>query len=284
MFGQMTLWVGGMKVPRVSKVIFLVAVVCVATGCEEGRATHDPAIPSVETTSGPLPEKGPDEYWAKLETTRGPLVIEVHRAWSPYGADRFYELVKSGFYDRCKFFRVAGFVVQFGMSGDPRVSAKWHDANIPDDQYQRRDRNRQSNKRGYVTFAKPPQMPNSRTTQIFVNCIDNSQLDQRGFTPFGVVISGMDAIDALYSGYGEEPSAPGSQDRIEKEGDAYLNAAFPKLDSIKTAVILPGKPKEAQDADESKKLDEAKKADESKKGAEPKPNASPPAPAKKPAG
>jgi len=275
MFGQMALWVGGMKVPRVSKMVGLVAIVCVAIGCDEGRATHDPAIPSVETTSGPLPEKGPDEYWAEFETTRGPLVIEVHRAWSPYGADRFYELVKSGFYDRCKFFRVAGFVVQFGISGDPHVSAKWHEANIPDDKYERRDRNRQSNKRGYVTFAKSG-MPNSRTTQIFVNCIDNSQLDRTGFTPFGVVISGMDAIDALYSGYGDEPTS--SQDRIEKEGDAYLNAAFPKLDSIKTAVILAGKPKEAQNADESKKPDEAKK------GAEPKPSASPPVPARKPAG
>ena len=113
--------------------VVLVAVVCVAIGCEHGGTTHDPAIPSVETTSGPLPEKGPEEYWAKFDTTRGPLVIEVHRAWSPYGADRFYELVKSGFYDRCKFFRVAGFVVQFGINGDPHVSAKWHDANIPDD-------------------------------------------------------------------------------------------------------------------------------------------------------
>jgi len=270
-----------MKVPRVSKIIFLVAVVCVAIGCEQGGATHDPAIPSVETTNGPLPEKGPEEYWAKFETTRGPLVIEVHRAWSPYGADRFYELVKSGFYDRCKFFRVVGFVVQFGISGDPHVSAKWHEANLPDDQYQRRDPNHQSNKRGYVTFAKS-QMPNSRTTQVFINCIDNSQLDRQGFSPFGVVLSGMDAIDSLYSNYGDEPS--NSQDRIEKEGDAYLNAAFPKLDSIKTAVILPGKPKEAEKADESKKPNEAKKADESKKASEPQPNASPPAPAKKPAG
>jgi peptidyl-prolyl cis-trans isomerase A (cyclophilin A) len=272
-----------MKVPRVSKRVFLVAVVCVAIGCEQGGATHDPAISSVETTNGPLPEKGPDEYWAKFETTRGPLVIEVHRAWSPYGADRFYELVKSGFYDRCKFFRVAGFVVQFGISGDPHISAKWHEANIPDDTYQPRDKNRQSNKRGYVTFAKT-QMPNSRTTQVFINCLDNSQLDRTGFTPFGIVLSGMDAIDSLYSNYGEEPSTASSQDRIEKEGDAYLKAAFPKLDSINTAVILTSKPKEAEKADESKKPDEAKKAEESQKGAEPQPNASPPAPAKKPAG
>jgi peptidyl-prolyl cis-trans isomerase A (cyclophilin A) len=276
-----------MKVPRVSKMLCLVAVICVAIGCENGGATHDPPVTAVETTSGPLPEKGPEEYWVKFDTTRGDVIIEVHRAWSPYGADRFYELVKSGFYDQCKFFRVAGFVVQFGINGDPHVSAKWHNANLPDDKYERRDPNRKSNNRGYVTFAKSPQMPNSRTTQVFINCIDNSQLDREGFTPFGVVISGMEAIDALYSGYGEEPTS--SQDRIEKEGDVYLNAAFPKLDSIKMANILLRKPPEAQKAGESKKPDDSKKPDESKKdgepkSVEPKPSASPPAPAKKPAG
>jgi peptidyl-prolyl cis-trans isomerase A (cyclophilin A) len=254
--------------------VCLVAMMCVAIGCENGGTTQDPAIPAVETASGPLPEKCPDEYWVKLDTTKGDVIIEVHRAWSPYGADRFYEAVKSGFYDRCKFFRVAGFVVQFGINGDPSVSAKWRDKSIPDDKYQRRDRNRHSNKRGYATFAKS-QMPNSRTTQVFINCVDNSQLDHQGFSPFGVVLSGMSAIDSLYAGYGEEPT--GSQDRMETEGDTYLNAAFPKLDSIKTATILPNKPEEA-------KKDEGKKTDAGTKASEPKANASPPAPEKKPAG
>jgi len=189
------------------------------------------------------PAEGPEEYWAKFDTTKGDVIIEVHRDWSPYGADRFYELVKSGFYDQCKFFRVAGFVAQFGISGDPPVSAKWHGAYIPDDQYQSRDSNRQSNKRGYVTFAKTGS-PNSRTTQIFINRVDNARLDRQGFTPFGVVLSGMQAIDSLYSEYGEEPTS--SQDRMEAEGDAYFNAAFPKFDSIKMATILPNMPEEAK--------------------------------------
>jgi peptidyl-prolyl cis-trans isomerase A (cyclophilin A) len=256
-------------VSRVSKLVCLVAVVCVAIGCEEGGTTTDPAIPQVDTPSGPLPEKAPDEYWVKLETTKGDVYVEVHRAWSPYGADRFYELVKSGFYDQCKFFRVAGFVVQFGISGDPHLSAKWRDRNIPDDTYKGRDPHRKSNGRGYVTFAKTP-VPNTRTTQVFINCVDNAQLNRMGFTPFGIVLSGMGAIDSLYSGYGDEPM--GSQDRMQAEGDAYFSQAFPKLDSIKKATVLPGKP------------DLSKLGDDDKQASEPKPNASSPAPAKKPAG
>jgi peptidyl-prolyl cis-trans isomerase A (cyclophilin A) len=257
-----------MAVSRVSRLVCLIAVVCVAIGCEEGGPATDPAIPKVDTANGPLPEKGPDEYWVKLETTKGDVYVEVHRAWSPYGADRFYELVKSGFYDQCKFFRVAGFVVQFGISGDPHISAKWRDANIPDDKYKRRDPDRHSNSRGYLTFAKS-QAPDSRTTQIFINCVDNAQLDRMGFTPLGIVLSGMGAIDSLYSGYGEEPTA--SQDRMQAEGDAYFNQAFPKLDSIKNATVLPGKP------------DVSKLGDGDKKAREPKASATPPAPAKKPA-
>jgi peptidyl-prolyl cis-trans isomerase A (cyclophilin A) len=166
------------------------------------------------------------------------------------GADHFYELVKSGFYDGCKFFRVVSFVAQFGISGDPQMTAKWQYKNIPDDKFKRGDPNRQSNKRSYMTFAKD-QMPNSRTTRVFINCIDNARLDGMGFTPFAEVISGMPAIDALYSGYDEEPSR--SEDRIEKEGNAYLEQAFPRLDSIKSVTILNSKPPEAIQADEAKK-------------------------------
>jgi peptidyl-prolyl cis-trans isomerase A (cyclophilin A) len=227
----------------------LVAVACLAIGCENGGTQHDPVISTVDAAGGGLPEKSPAEYWVKFDTTKGPVVIEVHRDWSPYGADRFYELVKGGFYDKCKFFRVVGFVVQVGISGDPQVNAKWHERSIPDDVFKRRDPNRQSNKRGYLTFAKSG-MPNSRTTQVFINCVDNERLDGMGFTPFGVVLSGMGAIDSLYSEYAEEPS--NSQDRIQKEGDAYLSAAFPRLDSIKTAVILPGKPALDKNADGAK--------------------------------
>jgi peptidyl-prolyl cis-trans isomerase A (cyclophilin A) len=257
--------------------VSLVAIVGLMIGCESSDKMHDPAIPSADTTSGSLPDKCPPEYWVKLDTTKGPVIIEVHRDWSPYGADRFYELVKRGFYDRCKFFRVVGFVAQFGISGDPVESAKWRENAIPDDTFKHRDPDRKSNTRGYVTFAKSG-MPNSRTTQIFINCVDNQNLDRQGFTPFGVVLSGMDAIDSLYSTYGEEPS--NSQDRIQKEGDAYLSAAFPRLDSIKTATLLPGKPAEAKKPDETKQPEDAKKADEAKKPADAKPSASPPASAK----
>jgi peptidyl-prolyl cis-trans isomerase A (cyclophilin A) len=256
-----------MKVPRFSWMSGVVAASCLAIGCWDGATTasHDPPVTAVDTAGGSLPEKCPAEYWVKMETTKGDVMIEVHRAWSPYGADRFYELVKSGFYDRCKFFRVAGFVVQFGISGDPQISAKWHRKDIPDDKFKRNDPDRHSNTRGYVTFAKS-QMPNSRTTQVFINCLDNAQLDRMGFTPFGIVTSGMQAIDALYSGYGEEPTS--SQERMETEGDAYLSTAFPKLDSIKKATIL------------TKKPEQAPKAGEATKPAQPKTTPGQPAPAK----
>jgi peptidyl-prolyl cis-trans isomerase A (cyclophilin A) len=275
----------GLKVSRASRIVFLIAIVAAAIGCDDGTTTTDPAIQAVDS-GGPLPEKGPDEYWVKFDTTRGDVFIEVHRNWSPYGADRFYELVKSGFYDRCKFFRVAGFMVQFGISGDPAVNAKWKDANIPDDKFKHADKNRQSNKRGYVSFVKSV-LPNSRTTQLFINCIDNPELDAKGFTPFAIVLSGMDAIDTLYSRYGDEPTR--SQERMEKEGDAYLSVAFPGLDSIKSATLLAGKPDLPKKADDSKKTESVKKPEDAKKPDEPKPSASPPAPptkdaAKKPAG
>jgi peptidyl-prolyl cis-trans isomerase A (cyclophilin A) len=242
--------------------IGLVAICCLAIGCNEGpEAGHDPPINGVEADAA-LPPKAPDEYWVKLETTRGNVIASVHRDWSPMAADRFYELVKAGFYDGCKFFRVVGFVVQFGINGDPQTNAKWEEKRIPDDRFKRADPNRQSNKRSYLSFAKT-QQPNSRTTQVFINCIDNARLDGMGFTPFGEVVSGMDAIDALYSGYDEEPSR--SQDRIQREGNAYLESAFPKLDSIKKATILPEEPPEA------------KKADDARKAAAKKPASGPPA-------
>jgi peptidyl-prolyl cis-trans isomerase A (cyclophilin A) len=175
------------------------------------------------------PKKAPAKFKAKFETTVGNFVIEVHRDWSPNGADRFYELVSSGFYDDTKFFRVLpGFMVQFGIHGDPKVAKKWRDATIKDDPVVK------SNKRGYVTYAKSG-LPNSRTTQVFINFADkNKFLDSQGFSPFGEVIEGMDVVDKINSEYGEKPD----QMAIQSQGNKYLNDKYPSLDGVKKATIV----------------------------------------------
>ena len=174
-----------------------------------------------------LKEKAPAKFKAQFETTAGTFVVEVTREWAPNGADRFYNLVKNGYFDGTKFFRVLpGFMAQFGIHGDPVVSAKWRQANLVDDKVT------QSNKRGYLTFATAG--PNTRTTQMFINFGDNSRLDSDGFAPFGKVIKGMEVVDKIHSGYREEPD----QGRIQMEGNKYLEKNFPKLDSIKKATLL----------------------------------------------
>ena len=175
-----------------------------------------------------LKAKAPETFKAKFDTTKGVFVVEVKRAWAPIGADRFYNLVKNGFFDKIKFFRVVpNFVVQFGMHADPAISAKWRDANIMDEKVIT------GNKRGFLTYAKSGQ-PNSRSTQFFINLGDNERLDAMGFSAFGRVVQGMEVVDKLYSGYGESPD----QQQIAAEGNAYLNKEFPKLDSVKTATIV----------------------------------------------
>jgi peptidyl-prolyl cis-trans isomerase A (cyclophilin A) len=179
-----------------------------------------------------LKEQAPATFKANLDTSKGPVVIEVHRDWAPNGADRFYNLVKNGFYDDARFFRViSNFMVQFGLNADPKLSAVWRSANIPDDPV------KQSNKRGYITFATAG--PNTRTTQVFINFADNAALDRQGFAPFGQVTTGMDVVDKLYAGYGE--GAPGgrgpNQGRIQGEGNAYLTKDFPMLDYIRKGTI-----------------------------------------------
>ncbi|MGO9700444.1 MAG: peptidylprolyl isomerase [Xanthobacteraceae bacterium] len=181
-----------------------------------------------------LNEPAPAVYKAKFDTSKGTFVIEVHRDWAPNGADRFYNLVKNGFFDNARFFRVIStFMVQFGINADPKLSAVWREARIKDDPV------RQSNKRGLITFATAG--PNTRTTQVFINFGDNNMLDRQGFAPFGQVVSGMNVVDALYSGYGE--GAPGGQGpeqgRIQQEGNTYLIKEFGKLDYIKKATIEP---------------------------------------------
>jgi len=182
---------------------------------------------------GLLKEKAPDIFKAQFTTSRGAFVIEVHRDWAPNGADRIYNLVKAGFYDDTRFFRaIDGFMVQFGISGDPAVSSKWHDQNLPDDPI------KQSNKRGFVTFAMAG--PNTRTTQVFINYKDNTNLDGMGFSAFGQVTKGMDIVDSLYKGYGEgAPRGAGpDQGRLQQQGNAYLDTSFPKLDRITQATIV----------------------------------------------
>jgi peptidyl-prolyl cis-trans isomerase A (cyclophilin A) len=178
-----------------------------------------------------LKEKAPETFQVKFETTRGDFTMTVTRAWAPIGADRFYNLVKHHFYDNMVVFRaVPGFVVQFGISSYPPVSAAWRSANIKDDPVT------QSNKRGFVTYAKTP-APNSRSTQIFINFKDNSALDSQGFAPFAVVDGdGMKVVEMFYDQYGDQPT--NEQDQIEKGGKAYLDSKYPKLDVIKHATLI----------------------------------------------
>jgi peptidyl-prolyl cis-trans isomerase A (cyclophilin A) len=193
-----------------------------------------PAWSQALTNPAALTEQAPAAFKVKFDTSKGPFVVAVHRDWAPLGADRFYNLVKNGFFNNARFFRViSGFMVQFGINADPRVSAVWRDANISDDPV------KQSNTRGMITFAT--RGPNTRTTQMFINYADNNRLDGMGFAPFGQVVSGMNVVDALYSGYGEgAPRGAGpEQGRLQSEGNAYLIREFPKLDYIKSATIVP---------------------------------------------
>lgn len=226
----------------------LAAALLAAVGCDK-KLTASAEAPAAQA-SAPTPtavsgstllspqtatEKAPDVYKARFSTTKGDFVVEVRRAWAPNGADRFYNLVKIGYYDGVEFFRVIdGFMAQVGIHGDPAVSAKWRDATIPDDPPAGR-----SNTRGMVTFATAG--PNTRTTQFFLNFKDNSFLDGQGFPPFGQVVEGTDVLDKLYRGYGEgAPMGRGpDQGRLQAEGNAYLKAQFPELDSVKTARLVP---------------------------------------------
>jgi peptidyl-prolyl cis-trans isomerase A (cyclophilin A) len=179
-----------------------------------------------------LNEKAPATFKAKFDTSKGVFVVEVTRDWAPNGADRFYNLVKNGFYDNVRFFRViSGFMVQFGINGDPRISAPWREARITDDAV------KQSNRRGYITYAMAG--PNTRTSQVFINFADNANLDNSGFAPFGRIVSGMDVVDKLNAEYGEgAPRGRGpDQGRVQMEGNAYLNKEFSRLDFVKKATI-----------------------------------------------
>jgi peptidyl-prolyl cis-trans isomerase A (cyclophilin A) len=195
--------------------------------------THSPAVHRSLLDPSSLNQKAPATFKAKFTTTKGDFVVEVTRASAPLGADRFYNLVKNGFYNNCVLFRVVpGFVVQFGINGDPKISAPWSHANIPDDPVT------ESNKQGTLTYATAG--PNTRTTQVFVNLGDNSRLDAQGFAAFGQVNEGMDVIAKFDSEYDDQPT--NAQGQIEAHGNTFLKSTYPNLDSIKTAVIVPAAP------------------------------------------
>lgn len=179
-------------------------------------------------------ETAPDSFQVRMHTTKGTFIIEAHRDWAPNGVDRFYNLVKIGYFRDIAFFRVIdGFMAQFGIHGNPEINRAWRKATIPDDPVKK------SNKRGFVTFAKR-RAPDSRSTQLFINYKDNSSLDQRGFAPIGKVVEGMKVVNKLYAGYGEgAPRGDGpSQRRLQKDGNKYLKSNFPKLDYLKKATIV----------------------------------------------
>lgn len=200
-----------------------------------GAQETNKAAPKLELTApASFTEKAPESFKARFETSKGAFTVEVKRSLAPNGADRFYNLVRAGYFTDVQFFRViSGFMCQFGIHGDPKVAAAWQAAQIPDDPV------KASNTRGAITFATAG--PNTRTTQLFINFDDNRRLDGMGFSPFGKVTEGMDVVDKIYNGYGEgAPRGAGpDQGRIQQEGNAYLKKDFPKLDYVKSAAIVP---------------------------------------------
>ncbi len=211
----------------------LVIILLFVQACSAQRGSVNPLL---DPSSAAMNQTAPETYRVLFSTSKGDFTLQVNRVWAPKGADRFYNLVKNGFYDEVRFFRVIRnprlFMAQFGISGDPAISTKWKDANLQDDPV------KEHNTRGRISFATAG--PNTRTTQVFINYGDNSRLDANGFSPFGEVTSGMEVVDQLYADYGEgAPDGKGpSQDQIEAEGNPYLIKGFPMLDYVKTARIV----------------------------------------------
>ncbi len=207
--------------------------VVAAVSCEKPAPQPPAGAPDIHNPADPgFAQQAPDSFRVRVSTTKGDFVIAVHRAWAPHGVDRFYNLVRAGFYDGVRFFRVIpGFMAQFGIHGDTAVTAAWRPRVIPDDPVRR------TNGRGMVTYATAG--PGTRTTQIFINFGDNNRLDASGFAPFGQVVEGMEVVDALYGGYGEgAPNGRGpDQYRLNVEGEKYLARQFPKLDKITKARV-----------------------------------------------
>jgi peptidyl-prolyl cis-trans isomerase A (cyclophilin A) len=200
---------------------FAMLVALGVAGAALGCGSSAPAADRAPT--GPAP----DSFNVAFETSRGTFVLQAIRAWAPLGVDRFHTLVSQGFFDDNRFFRVVpGFVVQFGLSADPKNNEPWDERKLTDDPV------KQPNLRGTMSFAT--EGPGTRTHQVFINLADNSRLDRMGFAPIGRVVQGMDVVDSLYGGYGEDPD----QQFIQTMGNSYLSRQFPKLDYVKTARIV----------------------------------------------
>ena len=204
------------------------ALVIVAAACADSNR----AI-LLDPDHGAWEEPAPEEFWATFSTSEGDFVIHVTRAWAPIGADRFYNLVRHGFFDDSRVFRVRpGFIAQFGIAGDPVVSDAWVGNALPDDPVA------STNVRGAIAYAMTG--PDTRETQVYINLVDNTRLDADGFAPFGAVVSGMDVVDRFYGEYGEGAGGGmrgGQQDRMLSEGNAHLDADFPELDRIYSATV-----------------------------------------------
>jgi peptidyl-prolyl cis-trans isomerase A (cyclophilin A) len=219
---------------RLSAIALCAAAALALTGCSSSN--EPPKTEETKKEVAPAPpkkEQAPDLYHVNLDTSKGPIVIEVHRDWAPIGADHLYALVKTGFYDGDRFYRyVRNFIVQWGINGDPKTNRLWANANLPDDPV------KWSNVKGTVTYATAG--PNTRSTQLFINLRNNAALDAQGFAPIGKVSSGMDVVERLYSSYGDMPDMGGQgpdPGKIETQGNEYLEAHFPRLDYIKKATI-----------------------------------------------
>ncbi len=221
----------------------MLALVLAASSCTNEPPEHvateqvepvDSRTVLLDPTHPAWSESAPDTFRARFETTRGTFVLEVVRAWAPLGADRFYNLIRHGYYDDVRFHRtVPGFITQWGVSGDPVVSAVWYELGMPDDSVV------VSNARGMMAFAFTE--PGTRSTQVFISMVDNARLDAQGFAPFARVVEGMESVvDSMYSGYGEDSGGGvrrGDQSRIVSEGNAYLDAEFPELDRLMRVTI-----------------------------------------------
>jgi peptidyl-prolyl cis-trans isomerase A (cyclophilin A) len=215
--------------------LFVLGLVSGCTSPRAGPAAQSaaPVSPLLQPASPAMNQPAPARFKVLFETTEGDFMVDVDSALAPVGARRFYNLVRNGYYDGVRFFRVVpGFVVQFGISGEPTVAAAWRQARIPD------DLTRASNTRGAVTFATSG--PNTRTVQVFINLGDNARLDAMGFAPIGRVTGGMDVVERFYAGFGDGPprGRGPEQNRLQAEGDAYLQREFPQLDRVVRARVI----------------------------------------------